>query len=171
MGDRCYLTFHLHGTIETVEHFEKIVEAIKAEWAQPDDYSGSHNIARHILASAAAKEPAGFVIEECNYANIDDLESVLQEIGLPYHVSHEEGGDYPCGCWTWVPVAGKVEAIRSTGTGPVVTVEDLRRALKGDDPLAEIADIISDADAADGKNLPPFALSDAVREHFAKRCG
>lgn len=168
MGDRCYLTIHLHGTIETVEDFNAIAAAIEAEAMGPDDYSGhdAASIAQHMLASAAEGLPARFCAEEVNYANIDDLETALQEIGLPYHVSHDAGGSYPGGVWTWRPQAGKVEATSTGETGPVVSVETLRRALKGDDPLLLISEIVSDADAADGAGLPPFALSDAVRQHF-----
>ena len=166
MGDRCYLTVRLHGKIETIEDFNAVIEAIDAEFMVPEDGHGhgKDSIRRYLLASDG--EP-GFYADEVNYANIDDLESSLQEIGLPYHVSHDAGGGYPGAVWTWRPIAGKIEATRAEGSGPVIEIEELRRALKSDDPLKLISEIVADADAADGAGLPPFALSDAVRQHFA----
>jgi hypothetical protein len=91
---------------------------------------------------------------------------VLQEHKLPYYVDYEEGGDYAAACWSWSTERGKVDALRAHGEGPVLSVEDVRKALASVTALTDIKALIDAADAASGIDLPEFILSDAVRVHL-----
>jgi len=164
MGDRAYLSITIHGHVDTVERLNTILEAMDSEGLMPANDLGEP-MAWMLQAAETGTAPV-FHDHECNYAEINTAEDMLQEIGQPYRVSHEEGGGYGAACWSYDPQNGVKEAIQSRDGGPCLSVEDVRKAIEGDDPITAVRALIENADAADGGNLPPFTVSDAVRAHL-----
>ncbi|CDX26798.1 hypothetical protein MPL3356_60559 [Mesorhizobium plurifarium] len=171
MGDRCYLELRLRGRIETVEAFEKIVALFEENNWQVAEYDAAGRtleMTESLVVGDANGEAPTFYLNECNYADIGEEEAELQEIGIAYEVSHEEGGDYGAGAWSWSSARGKVEAGRIKNQGASVSIAALEAALKQPDPLAAVKAIVDAGNAAEGTDLPGYSLSDEVKAWLAK---
>jgi hypothetical protein len=164
MGDRCYLSITIHGHIETVAVLNDVVIALEAEGMSNDVFEG--NLDSEFIGAIERSSNPAFHLDECNYADIGGLETALQAHAIPYYVSHDEGGDYPAGCWSWSKETGKTDAIRAQGLGACIAVTAIETALKAENPLTEFAAIVARANAAEGVGLPYFTVSDAVRSHL-----
>jgi hypothetical protein len=171
MGDRCYLELRLRGRIETVAAFEEIATLLEENCWQVNDFNPTTGKTQTIREAMASGEEATFYLSECNYANIDEEESALEERGIAYEVSHEAGGSYPACVWSWSPERGKVESMRAQGQGAVVAVADLEKALKEADPLAAVRALVGEGNEAEGHGLPGYSLSDEVRLHVGLPIG
>jgi len=142
----------VHGPINTMRDLAKIIKAIAAEnFDSGADDKG--NVLEIIAEAFAHGYVPSFEMQECNYASIDDVESVLQDCGCSWSVDHASGGDYPAGYRSWSVGRGdrKVDANDGMAT---VDIMDLRKLMEGDDPLTGIRKIIADADMALAHDLP-----------------
>lgn len=163
MGDRCHIRLELRGCIKSADDLEAIAEAIieerlTYELEEQENPTVSHIYA--VMAEALANgENPSFTDPECNYANIDDVETVLQLAKVGYLVVHQAGGDYPAGSKSWSPELGMSEAI-SDGEFVVVTLADLISAHR----KGEIDALIARTSQAEGVGLPRFSIAgDAER--------
>jgi len=176
MGDRCYLNFYVRGHIATMEQLEKIIDAIDAEgMVSETDYNGPNGYGRYpngnkgglleeFVQSIIQNVTPGFVEEECNYANIEGLEAVMQELDVAYHVNHGSGSEYPAGCWSWSKELGRHEAQQGQECGTVLELSAVKACM--DDPVA-LKKLIVEAEHAEGVGLPVFTVGEEVRLHFA----
>ncbi|WP_192242825.1 hypothetical protein [Mesorhizobium silamurunense] len=162
----------LRGQIETVEAFEKIVSLFEENRWQVAEYDPKTGktleLGESLVVGDSIGEGPTFYLSECNYADISEEEAELQEIGIAYEVSHEEGGDYGAGAWSWSKDRGKVEAGRIKGQGASVSIAALEAALKQPEPLGAIKAIVDAGNAAEGTDLPGYSLSDDVKAWLAK---
>lgn len=163
MGDRCYLMLTLNGHIETLDQLNEIAKM----FAERFDENSADRVVEKIAYAVATGFNPSFEMHECNYANIDDEETLLQICKMAYSVRHEAGGDYPGGRWFWSPEDGRFEAIDADGEC-VLMLSQLKFALAKDDPLAEIKELVANADRAGGPGKPTFSVSDEVKVHLAK---
>jgi hypothetical protein len=166
MGDRCRLTTSIHGHIETVEQLGKIIEALELECLTPESGPDHEDYYKQFLLAIEQNEAASFTDEQCNYAEIDAAEKALQALGMPYFVSHDEGGDYGAGCWSWSPATGTTHAPRTKEEEAYITTSALSTALANENAIEAIKALIHQCDIAEGKSLPPFTVSAAVLSHL-----
>lgn len=167
MGDRCYLTINIHGHVDTVEKLQAIIKALRDQCLTAED-AGEEDAAYYseFRRSVNDQTEPQFMDYECNYADISPVERQLQELGVPYYVSHEEGGNYGPGCWSWSPDTGKTERPRDKDGGAFIPTPDLRRMLAQPNPLRLIREEVQRCDRAEGVGLPPFSVSPEVRAFF-----
>lgn len=173
MGDRCYLSFTVRGHVNTVQQMTNIIEALQTQGMEAETYVNGPNgqytridgLEEEFLNAILHNENPCFVDEECNYANIEGLEQVMQTMGIAYNVSHGSGSEYPAGVFSWCREFGRHEAVQGEGGGG--TMLDLS-AVKAvlDDPTA-LAQLIVDAEKAEGEGLPNFTVGEEVRQYFA----
>jgi hypothetical protein len=167
MGDRCHLRIAIHGPILTLRALTSIAKAIEDENLYPD-YTSQSGFNAVVDELATDDGLPMFSADEVNYANIDDLEAVLQELKVAYAVNHDAGGSYSAGCWSWSPEYSKCEAT-SDGSEPVLAVTALEHAIN-EGGLDGVKELIAEAWHADGKGLPEkLVFSDKVERYLAKR--
>jgi hypothetical protein len=136
LGDRCFLKLTLRGCIESPRHLVRIAKAIVAEGLTSslpfgqDEVDGVYAYLCDYMDVNAGDDNPEFTDAECNYANIDDLETVLVECGMPYNVYHGSGGGYAAGCWSWTPEHGRVEASCLEDGDTIVTTYNIEKALE-----------------------------------------
>lgn len=172
MGDRCYLSFTVRGHVNTVQQMNNIIEALQTQGMEAETYINGPNgqytrlqgLETEFLHALVHNENPSFVDEECNYANIEGLEQVMQTMGIAYAVSHGEGSEYSAGVWSWCREFGKCEAMQGHDTGSVLELSAVKACM--DDKTA-LAKLIVEAERAEGVGLPNFSVGEEVRQHFA----
>lgn len=99
MGDRCYVAMQIGGTISSPRVALKICKAI---WEQ--GWQNNEENARSVFADMADAFgrgiPLAIEFEEVNYADTDNLNTVLLEAGLVFTKFNGQGGDFSAGT-TW----------------------------------------------------------------------
>jgi hypothetical protein len=164
MGDRCYLSIEIRGPITSLKTLVKVVKAISEENLYPN--GGGNDYLGELIAPGLPT----FSADEVNYANIDDLEVVLQGLGVAYSVDHGSGGDYGPGCWSWCPEHGRSEADMAHGGGPVLDISVIEHAInkKGLDGVKKL--LTTAWRAAGKKDLPEKMVFGGNAERYvAKR--
>lgn len=175
MGDRCYLKLTLHGELNSPRHLVKIAKALVAENMTSDIARDNVDnvyatLARFIDDNAdVATENPEFTDDECNYANIDDLEDVLQQCGVSYSVYHGAGGGYSAGVWSWCPEWGTSKAEATEDGDAVIPKWKISNAVKEEDPVAAVKKLLLDAERAEGAGLPIFRMGGHVKRVLASR--
>ncbi len=163
MGDRTYLSIELHGHVETVGMLNAILKTLETEGLVPSDDAGEPLL--YIKESILTGFDPVFHDHECNYATIDDAEAELQTLSFPYRISWEAGGSFGAGVKSYWPGMG-VYTQYGSEDGPVIPITTLEKAVKANDPVAAIKEIIDEANRADGDGLPSFTVSDEVRAYL-----
>jgi hypothetical protein len=161
MGDRTYLQLTLHGRIRTVADVQKIVEAIVREGFDETSVDG---IYADFAAVGGQYPNPTFEMQECNYANIDDLELVLQTCRVAWQVSHGAGGEYQAGNRSWHPAWGYAES----GDG-VIDVGLLRVAVAHRRTKDQLRRLLKIHDRANGNNFPVFSMAPEVTRFVATK--
>ena len=160
MGDRCYLQLTLHGPINRPRDLVEIAKAIEAE--NFDNTGDGFNVHewRSIVDQIATMWSDGmlvqFEMQECNYANIDDVEATLQDCGCAWSVDHAAGDGYPAGVRSWSKERGRHEAVSNDGMATIDAIH-IRRVFNThaeDDKLAAIKKLVDEASMAGGVDLP-----------------
>lgn len=160
MGDRVYLELTIHGKIETVDALDAVTQALEEDGMTADSASDYLGEFQHALEK---NFPPVFYDAECNNGELGYVEEVLKRHSVAYSVSHEEGGGFAAACWSWSPDQGKARSFRAHGTGSVIEVTDIEKALRSERPLRELQTLIDIANRADGAGMPEFSVSDQVR--------
>lgn len=170
MGDRCYMTLFICGHIKTVDDFNEIVARLESEGWQ-NQMAGT---VREAFIDALVKSTPElrlspeFFRDEVNYANIDEIEGDLQEKQIAYYATNGSGDEYGAGARSWCLEHGahSTDLINDTA---VLSVEQIKHVLKGQNPLVALNDLIVETEIALGvsPNFPSFSVSDEVRNHLA----
>lgn len=167
MGDRCYLSLEVHGPIASLRGLKAIAEAIAAEGF--NEHSERDDVLDTLAEAYGEGTTASFEEYECNYANIDDVESAMQDYGCCWSVDHGAGGEYPGGRRSWSPERGHSD-IDTDGNNAVLDVGKIRRALSQGDPLAAVHALVDEVDLANGADLPKkLEVGPMVARYLAKR--
>lgn len=171
MGDTCYLKFSIYGSIDTLEVLDEIATAIRAERAIDEAHGRNLNdnddVLLYLATIPAGKEGPRFYIDECNYADIGDLERVLQRYEVAYAVDHDRGSDYEGGCWSWKP-GREIVRCGNNDDGPYVYLYELEQAMQAPNPDEAIYQIIADLKIANGSDMPAWEPTGEAKMELAR---
>lgn len=173
MGDRCWLRLNLHGNIDSKFTLVRVAKAILNENLMDEigGVAGDPNeilpVLQHIADCISYDNAPDFIGHEVNYANIDDLENALQNLGVTYAVDHADGGSYGPGCYSWHPDRGRVEASTVQDGGVCLEVSTIRKALK-DGGLEKLEGVLQSCEQANGEDLAAFTVSGSAERMLAK---
>lgn len=166
MGDRCHMALYIHGHIGSLRTLVEVCKVIAIE-GLIDEVSGDHREAWHAVFTHFAEnidDPhVMFVNQECNYADIEAVEKVLQKRGIAYSFDHGSGGNYTSGCGAYTPERGR-HVCDTDGSYPVLNAPYIREALS----KGTFEELLLNAEFAGGDGLPNFSVSDKVRVTLAK---
>lgn len=161
MGDRCFVRLEIRGCIRKVKHLERIVDRIESE------FSMEHaSILDELAVSMSLQENPSFEHDEINYGNVDSLTDMLEEHGIGYMKFNGAGDGYPEATTSFHPGLGTFEA--TCGDSDVlIPLTELQLALKADDPLAVINELVRQGKLANGDDLPTFTVGPDVERVLA----
>ena len=162
MGDRCYLALYIHGHIKTADDLRKIINALEEEGL------GSHgrDSAIEAFAVSATKmhDVPQFYMDECNYADITEVENTLRLCDVAYFIDHGAGDSYGAGARSWTRERG-LHAVDCDNNGhAVIDIPTIEAAIERGD----LEEILQHARWANGKDLPEFTVSEEVMTVLAK---
>lgn len=171
MGDRTSVTLILAGHIETVIALKAVCEAIEAEnmsFDWDESCADADEVAVAIgEAVARGEKTLTFVVQEKNYGNLDEVEGACTEHNVAFSYAWDAGASYGAGCKAFTPDHGMSETTADGDSHATVELAALQKALKTNDPLAAVRELVSDAELASGEALPPLSISDAVKAFMA----
>lgn len=93
MGDRVTTSIRIGGKLKS-EDVETLIDLLVDEGATAVDPLFDEMNLNYDLDLT---EVYNFVIDQCNYANIDDLKTLFTTLGLAYHQTWEAGGGFGAG--------------------------------------------------------------------------
>jgi hypothetical protein len=173
MGDRCWLSFTLRGELTNLRHLVRLADGVINEGLM-DQVEGTDRraVVNAIVAAWLDGSSPEFVDEECNYANIDDMEKLCQELGMAYHISHSDGGEYAGANKSWMPGYASVMEVTDCKGINVVETGVLRRVLALGDPVkikTELESLMDAVSKAEGYELGEFRVSGKAEKWFARQ--
>lgn len=121
MGDRTYTSIEFSGVISE-EQADELAQLLSDQGCEANDEQFD-------LRNALA-EGSSFYDGECNYAQMDDIESWCVENNVAYLKMWEPGGGYGPGIELWRPGMGSAEQCVSVESSPVASLDDLEKAHK-----------------------------------------
>ena len=172
MGDRCYLQVTIHGYIDNLAVLEEVIEAIQAEGLDPaSEGIFTDNIVKEFAHALAFEMSPTFACDEKNYANIDELETVLKQYGIAYAVYHGSGDSYGPGRWVYEPPGSRYQATLTHDGSIVLDLEAVKHAINSVDPVVATRQLIHEAEMASGDHLPKFSVGEELKRHLATIMG
>lgn len=111
MGDRTYVSLQIWGDVRKGEDLDRLNEAIEDEGPSEDYGPGGQPAWRYVA------------FEEVNYGNVDAILDVLDDLGLSYKQTWDNGGEYSSGCYVGIPGDGRYE-FATNGDDIVIQVND-----------------------------------------------
>jgi len=168
MGDRVHADILIYGTIDTPAKLARLVKAIldaAVNSVQINVFDETKLLDDLREISREDYGPVHVYDSYANYGYIDEVTDALEELGIPYVKSWEEGGGFGAGTKAWTP-DGAYRADRVKGSGAAIDVTDLEKALKSEDPIAEAQKLVDRANKADGAGMPRFHIPDDVFSNY-----
>jgi hypothetical protein len=170
MGDRCYLEISLHGELKTLKDFLGLSIKLNDEnmnVSSNGDEVNDVTLAKAILAHKP-DSPLSFYADEVNYADVSKLEEYLHDIGISYAIDHEAGDEYAAACKAWrVGDEYPSESLMLRGD-QVIYRAQVEEALKAEDIVVYLNQILDTLDQAAGEGLPPFTIPEDLRRELAR---
>jgi hypothetical protein len=120
MGDRTYTQIEFAGVISE-EQAEELVELLNAQGCEVNECDQNDLM-------TALKNGSSFYDSECNYAQMEDIESWCGENDVAYLKTWEAGGGYGPGIELWKPGMKEALQCESCESSPVAALEDLKKA-------------------------------------------